>query len=64
MGAPFILTLLSSDGYQVFAALHREYATIDEAVEGPRTTTFGGTAETPHSGSITPSGMGRASGTL
>jgi hypothetical protein len=36
MGAPFILTLLSSDGYQVFAALHREYATIDEAVEGAK----------------------------
>jgi hypothetical protein len=36
MGAPFILTLLSSDGYQVFAALHREYPTIDEAVEGAK----------------------------
>jgi hypothetical protein len=36
MGAPFVLTLLSSDGYQVFAALHREYATIDEAVEGAK----------------------------
>src|SRR3954447_12897724 len=36
MGAPFILTLLSSDGYQVFAALHREYATMDEAIEGAK----------------------------
>ena len=36
MGAPFVLTLLSSDGYQVFAALHREYETLDEAVEGAR----------------------------
>ena len=36
MGSPFILTLLSSDGYQVFAALHREYPTIDEAVEGAK----------------------------
>ncbi len=36
MGSPFILTLLSADGYQVFAALHREYPTIDEAIEGAK----------------------------
>jgi hypothetical protein len=36
MGAPFILTVLSEDGYQVFAALHREFVTIEEAIEGAR----------------------------
>jgi hypothetical protein len=36
MGAPFILTLLSEDGYQVFAALHREFETIDQAIEGAK----------------------------
>src|SRR4051794_28477843 len=36
MGAPFILTLLSSDGYQVFAALHREFDTLERAVEGAK----------------------------
>jgi len=36
MGAPFVLTLLSADGYQVFAALHREFATLEGAVEGAR----------------------------
>ena len=36
MGAPFILTLLSSDGYQVFAALHREFETLPEAIEGAK----------------------------
>ncbi len=36
MGAPFILTLLSEDGYQVFAALHREFDTLPEAVAGAK----------------------------
>ena len=36
MGAPFILTLLSEDGYQVFAALHREFDTLREAIEGAK----------------------------
>ncbi len=36
MGAPFILTLLSEDGYQVFAALHREFDTLEEAIEGAK----------------------------
>jgi hypothetical protein len=36
MRAPFILTLLSEDGYQVFAALHQEYDTLDRAVEGAK----------------------------
>ena len=36
MGAPFILTVLSEDGYQVFAALYREYETLDRAIEGAK----------------------------
>ena len=36
MGAPFILTVLSEDGYQVFAALYREYDTLERAVEGAK----------------------------
>lgn len=36
MGAPFILTLLSEDGYQVFAALHREFNTLPEAISGAK----------------------------
>jgi hypothetical protein len=36
MRAPFILTLLSEDGYQVFAALHQEYETLFEAIEGAK----------------------------
>ena len=32
MGAPFVLTVLSEDGYQVFAALHREFETLEGAV--------------------------------
>ena len=36
MRAPFILTLLSADGYQVFAALHQEYETLVEAIEGAK----------------------------
>jgi hypothetical protein len=36
MGAPFVLTVLSADGYQVFAALHREYVTLEEAIEGAK----------------------------
>ncbi len=36
MGAPFILTVLSEDGYQVFAALYREFDTLERAVEGAK----------------------------
>jgi hypothetical protein len=36
MAAPFILTVLSEDGYQVFAALYREYETLDRAIEGAK----------------------------
>ncbi len=36
MGAPYILTLLSEDGYQVFAALHQEFDTLEEAIEGAK----------------------------
>jgi hypothetical protein len=36
MGAPFILTVLSEDGYQVFAALYREYDTLERAIEGAK----------------------------
>ncbi len=36
MGAPFILTVLSEDGYQVFAALYREYETLERAIEGAK----------------------------
>jgi hypothetical protein len=36
MRAPFILTLLSEDGYQVFAALHQEYETLERAIEGAK----------------------------
>lgn len=36
MGAPFILTVLSEDGYQVFAALYREFDTLERAIEGAK----------------------------
>ena len=36
MRAPFILTLLSEDGYQVFAALHEQYETLERAIEGAK----------------------------
>ncbi len=36
MGSPFILTVLSEDGYQVFAALYREYDTLERAIEGAK----------------------------
>ena len=36
MGTPYILTVLSEDGYQVFAALHREFDTLDRAIEGAK----------------------------
>ena len=36
MAAPFILTVLSEDGYQVFAALYREYDTLERAIEGAK----------------------------
>jgi hypothetical protein len=36
MGAPYILTLLSEDGYQVFAALHQEFETLNQAIEGAK----------------------------
>ncbi len=36
MGAPFILGLLSGDGYQVFAALPGEYATEAAAIRAAR----------------------------
>ncbi len=36
MGAPFTLTVLSEDGYQVFAALHRQFDTWERAVEGAK----------------------------
>jgi len=36
MGTPYVLTVLSEDGYQVFAALHREYPTLEQAVAGAR----------------------------
>jgi hypothetical protein len=36
MGTPFILTVLSEDGYQVFAALYREYDTLERAIEGAK----------------------------
>ena len=36
MSAPCTLTVLSEDGYQVFAALHREYPTLAEAIEGAK----------------------------
>lgn len=36
MRAPFVLTLLSEDGYQVFAALHREFDTLERAIEGAK----------------------------
>jgi hypothetical protein len=36
MGAPYILTVLSEDGYQVFAALHRAFDTLEGAIEGAK----------------------------
>jgi hypothetical protein len=36
MGARFILTVLSEDGYQVFAALHREFDSLERAIEGAK----------------------------
>ena len=36
MGTPFVLTVLSEDGYQVFAALHREFPTLEQAVAGAK----------------------------
>ena len=36
MRAPFILTLLSEDGYQVFAALHEQYETLERAIAGAK----------------------------
>lgn len=36
MGAPYILTVLSEDGYQVFAALHREFETLGGAIQGAK----------------------------
>jgi len=36
MGAPFVLTVLSEDGYQVFATLYREFDSLERAIEGAK----------------------------
>jgi len=36
MGAPYVLTVLSEDGYQVFSALHRQFETLEQAIAGAR----------------------------
>ncbi len=46
MAPPYTLTVLSEDGYQVFAALNQRFHTLPEAIEGAREdyrTRYGGT---------------------